>query len=145
MEGEGRKRKGERHTHCSRREARKKLENNGLHDNNWNIQCLFRKDSAGLNSADGCTDSYCTHIYRSKTHTHIHIHIPSSPRSLPLTQCDALHLRHSFPLGNTPLQAVFLTLLSHFFIRSQLVLLYPLLFSKTSLRGINTINIKLLI
>lgn len=69
MEGEGRKRKGERDTHCSRREARKKLENNGLHDNNWNIQCLFRKDSAGLNSADGCTDSYCTHIYRSKTHT----------------------------------------------------------------------------
>lgn len=143
MEGEGRKRKGERDTHCSRREARKKLEKNGLHDNNWNIQCLFRKDSAGLNSADGCTDSYCTHIYRSKTHTHIHI--PSSPRSLPLTQCDALHLRHSFPLGNTPLQAVFLTLLSHFFIRSQLVLLYPLLFSKTSRRGINTINIKLLI
>lgn len=61
--------------------------------------------------------SYCTHIYRRKKDMH-----PSSSSSSrlspPLTQREALHLQQGFPLGYTPLQAVFLTLLSLFFVRS---------------------------
>lgn len=101
MEGEGRKRKGERDTHCSRREARKKLEKNGLHDNNWNIQRLFRKDSAGLNSADGCTDSYCTHIYRSKTHTHSHT-LLSQISSSHTVRCTSFTAQFSFGEYTSP-------------------------------------------
>lgn len=63
--------------------------------------------------------SYCTHIYRRKKDMHPSSSSSSSSRlSPPLTQREALHLQQGFPLGYTPLQAVFLTLLSLFFIRS---------------------------
>lgn len=80
------------------------------------------KHSAGINGVqmDARAHASTVHTYTQAKKTHATPLLPlpllSSRHFPPLTQCDALHLQQGFPQGYTPLRAVFLTLLSHFFI-----------------------------
>lgn len=97
-------------------------------------------------SPDGRTHAQTRIVHTYTEEKDMHPSSSLSRLSPPLARCDALHLQQGFPLGYTPLQAVFLTLLSLFFILS-----WPAwFFSSTlpwtqSLHGINAINIGLVI
>lgn len=83
----------------------------------------IQKDSAGINWVQMDDHVLVLVLYTrlQKEKTHAPPFIPGSHP--PLTQHNALHLQQGFPLGHTPLQAVFLTCLSHFFIHSWLAFL----------------------
>lgn len=93
----------------------------------------IQKDSAGINWVQMDDHVLVLVLYTrlQKEKTHAPPLIPGSHP--PLTQHNALHLQQGFPLGRTPLQALFLTRLSHFSIRS-----WP---GSLCLHGINMISI----